>query len=139
MILLLVFLIAAVGVGNTFLLAFYERKTEIGTLRALGMSDRKLFWAFLTEAAGIGVLGSALGLAIGALFVSWMTFVGWDLSSLTRTTDIGYRIAGMYYGVWSPSSFVSAAVLGVVLAGLCAIGPTRRALRLPITESLRSE
>lgn len=136
---LLVIIIAAVGVGNTFLLAFYERKTEIGMLRALGMADKTLFQAFLVEAAGIGFLGSALGLAFGALLVGWMTTFGMDFSALSRQTDIGYPIAGVLYGVWDPTSFVAAGVLGVVLATLLVIGPTRRALKLPITESLRAE
>lgn len=138
-ILFLVFVIAAVGVGNTMLLAFYERKTEIGMLRALGMSDRKLFWMFLTEAAGIGVIGSVLGLVLGAAFVALLVYVGIDFGFLIRQMDIGYRISGVMYGTWSPSTFVQAGVVGVLLAMACAIGPTRRALRLSITESLRAE
>lgn len=139
MILFLVFVIAAVGIGNTLLLAFYERKTEIGMLRALGMPDRQLFWGFLVEAAGIGVIGSVLGLALGAVLVGLLVSVGMDFSALIRQMDIGYRISGVFYGVWSPGTFVTAAVLGVLVAVLCAVGPTRRALRLPITESLRAE
>lgn len=139
MILFLVFVIAAVGVGNTMLLAFYERKTEIGMLRALGMDDRQLFRIFLTEAAGIGVVGSLLGLAFGALLVSFLVYVGFDFGWMVRQMDIGYRISGVFYGVWSPKTFVGAGFLGVIVAVLCAVGPTRRALRLPITESLRAE
>lgn len=139
LILFLVFVIAAVGVGNTMLLAFYERKTEIGMLRALGMDDRQLFRVFLAEAAGIGVIGSLLGLALGALMVSFLVYVGFDFGWMVRQMDIGYRISGVFYGTWSAKSFVGAGVLGVAVAVLCAIGPTRRALRLPITESLRAE
>lgn len=139
LVLFLVFVIAAVGVGNTMLLAFYERKTEIGMLRALGMSDRKLFWMFLAEAAGIGVIGSALGLALGAILVSLLVYIGVDFGFLIRQMDIGYRVSGVMYGAWSPSTFVQAGIVGVLLAVACAIGPTRRALRLPITESLRAE
>jgi len=137
--LFLVFVIAAVGVGNTMLMTFYERKTEIGMLRALGMPDPRLFWSFLAEAAGIGVIGSILGLVLGGLLVAFLVFIGLDFSAVVRQMDIGYRISGIYYGVWVPQSFIAAAVAGVVLATLCAIGPTRRALRLPITQSLRSE
>jgi len=139
MMLFLVFVIAAVGVGNTLLMSFAERKTEIGMLRALGMSDRRLFWSFLTEAAGIGAVGSALGLVLGAVLVAWITLVGIDFGWLVRTTDIGYRIAGVMHGQWVPRSFVGAGLAGVLLAVLCAVGPTRRALKLPITEALRSE
>ena len=139
LILFLVFIIAAVGVGNTLLLSFYERKTEIGMLRALGMPDRQLFWAFLIEAGGIGLIGSFFGLLLGGALVALLVLQGFDFTFMVRQMDIGYPIAGVLYGAWTPATFVSAALLGVVLSVLVAIGPTRRALRLPITESLRAE
>lgn len=138
-ILFLVFLIAAVGISNTLLMAFYERKTEIGMLRALGMDDRTLFWTFLLEAAGIGLVGSLLGLALGAGAVAWMVHIGVDFTPLIRKIDIGYRISGVFHGVWAPASFVAALFWGVALSAATAVFPTRRALRIPITECLRPE
>lgn len=138
-ILFLVFVIAAVGMGNTLLMAFHERKTEIGMMRALGMDNRSLFFTFLTEAAGIGLMGSIMGLVLGAGLVWWMVDVGIDFSFLTREMDIGYRISGTFRGLWLPASFLQALVLGVVLPVIVAILPTRRALRLPLTECLRTE
>jgi ABC-type lipoprotein release transport system permease subunit len=68
-----------------------------------------------------------------------MATFGMDFSALSRQTDIGYPIAGVLYGVWDFSSFVAAGILGIVLSALLVIAPTRRALKLPITESLRAE
>lgn len=138
-IILLILIIAAVGISNTLLMAFYERKTEIGMLRAIGMDDRTLFWTFVLEAMGIGLIGSAIGLAVGAVAVWWLVNWGMDFGFLIRDIDIGYRISGVFTGIWSAKSFVQALVLGLVLPGLTAILPTRRALKLPITESLRRE
>ena len=42
LILLLVFIIAAVGISNTMLMAMYERIRELGMMRALGMDDRAI-------------------------------------------------------------------------------------------------
>jgi ABC-type lipoprotein release transport system permease subunit len=136
---LLVFIIAAVGISNTLLMAFYERKTEIGMLRALGMDEGTLFWTFILEAANIGLIGACLGLILGGLAVAWLVYVGIDFSTFVRKMDIGYRISGVFHGVWIPSSFVGALILGVLLSAFTAIFPTRRALKLPITESLRTE
>jgi ABC-type lipoprotein release transport system permease subunit len=139
LIILLVLVIAAVGISNTLLMAFYERKTEIGMLRAIGMDDRALFWLFVLEAGGIGLVGSALGLALGAGLVAWLTGIGIDFGFMIRQMDIGYRISGVFRGVWIPGNFAQALILGILLPMLTAILPTRRALRLPITESLRRE
>ncbi|NBK26054.1 MAG: ABC transporter permease, partial [Spirochaetia bacterium] len=54
LILFLVFIIAAVGVSNTMLMAMFERMREIGMMRALGMKDRDILFSFLFEAGGIG-------------------------------------------------------------------------------------
>lgn len=138
-ILFLVFIIAAVGISNTLLMAFFERRNEIGMLRAIGMADRTLFWTFILEAAAIGLLGSAIGVVLGLGVVWWASAIGVDLGFLLRQTDIGYRISGIMRGLFMPASFVKALFLGTILAALTAILPTRRALRMGITDALRVE
>lgn len=138
-ILFLVFVIAAVGISNTLLMAFYERKTEIGTLRALGMDNRRLFWSFILEAAGIGFIGSLMGMIVGALAILWLVNVGFDYSALIKQMDIGYRISGQFRGVWSGQTFIMALLFGIILPAIWAILPTRRALKMSITDGLRVE
>ncbi len=136
--LLLVFIIAAVGVSNTMLMAVYERVRELGTLRALGMGDRQVRRLFLLEAAGIGVIGSAFGLALGSLLCLWIVNVGIDFSAAMRTMDIGYRVSGVFRGAWHPEAMAGAAVFGVLLSVGVAFVPTRRALSMSITDCLRA-
>lgn len=137
-ILVLVFVIAAVGVSNTMLMAIYERVRELGTMRALGMSDRQLRGLFLMEAAGIGVLGSTLGLALGALLCLWMVNTGIDYSSMMRTMDMGYRVSGVFRGAWHPEAMAGSWVFGVLLCVAVAFVPTRRALAMRVTDCLRA-
>ncbi|MGH7329353.1 MAG: ABC transporter permease, partial [Polyangiaceae bacterium] len=47
---------------NTVAIAVVERRSEIGTLRALGATRRQIFAAFVIEGGALGVLGSFLGL-----------------------------------------------------------------------------
>ena len=63
----ILFIIVAVGISNTMLMAVFERVREIGMMRALGMKDITVKWLFRIEAAGIGLIGSASGLVLGAL------------------------------------------------------------------------
>ena len=137
-ILFLVFIIAAVGISNTMLMAIYERVRELGTMRALGMADLAIRRLFLLEAAGIGVLGATLGIALGAALCVWMVNTGIDYSALARRIDLGYRIAGVLRGAWHPEAMAGAFFFGVLLAVAVAFVPTRRVLRMSITDCLRA-
>ncbi len=137
--LLLVFVIAAVGITNTMLMAIYERIREIGMMRALGMTDKQVRRAFLLEAGGIGLIGSAAGIILGAGITVYMVYRGIDISFMLETMDIGYRISGMTYGAWHPAAFVGAFLSGIVLSIITAYIPTHRALKWEITSCLRHQ
>ncbi len=137
LILFLVFIIAAVGVSNTMLMSVYERIREIGMMRALGMKSAEIRWAFLLEAAGIGLIGSAVGLLIGAGANVFLVEQGIDYSFMMRDLDMGYRITGIMRGVWDYSTFVSAFLTGIILSVLIALIPTRKALKMSVTDALR--
>jgi ABC-type lipoprotein release transport system permease subunit len=139
MILFLVFIIAAVGISNTMLMAIYERIRELGMMRALGMKDRSIQLAFMVEAAGIGLIGSIVGVALGVAINFYMVNVGVDLGFLMRDMDMGYRIQSIMRGAWSPSTLVTAFFFGTFLSMLVAYIPTRRALKMDIPSCLRHQ
>ena len=64
-------LAASFGIVNTLLMSVQERTKEIGLMKALGMSPRKIFALFSAEAVLIGLFGSLLGIgfaeAVGAV------------------------------------------------------------------------
>ena len=137
MILFMVFIIAAVGVGNTMLMAVFERIRELGMMRALGMTDREIRISFVFEAAGIGFIGSALGVVLGVLGDLFMIHVGVDFGFFTESIgNIGYRIASVSYGAWNPGTIVTAFVVGIVLSAVIAWVPARRAMKMSITDCL---
>ncbi len=137
MILFLVFVIAAVGVSNTMLMAIYERFRELGMMRALGMNNSKIRLAFLLESGGIGLIGSVLGILLGVILCFWIVNRGIDLTSMSRNMDIGYRITGISRGAWHFKALVYAFFLGIILSAAVAFFPTRRALKMSITDCLR--
>jgi len=138
-ILFLVFVIAAVGISNTMLMSIYERIRELGMMRALGMKDGEIRAAFLLEAAGIGLIGAVIGVALGALLNIPLVNYGIDYSFLMRDYDLGYRITGIMRGVWNGSTMVTAFFTGIVLSALIAFLPTRKALKQDITDALRHQ
>ncbi|MFP4114364.1 MAG: ABC transporter permease [Spirochaetota bacterium] len=137
LILFLVFIIAAVGVGNTMLMAVFERIRELGMMRALGMTDVEIRLAFVMEAAGIGVIGSVFGVGLGALANLYMTTVGFDFSFFTEQIgNIGYRIASVSYGAWNPTTMIVAFAAGIVMSAIIAWLPARKAMKMSITDCL---
>ena len=139
MILFLVFIIAAVGISNTMLMAIYERIRELGMMRALGMNDRSIQLAFMVEAGGIGLIGSTIGVLLGIAINFYMVNVGIDFGLLMRDMDMGYRIQSSFRGTWNPSTIITAFFFGSILSMLVAWIPTRRALKMDIPSCLRHQ
>jgi putative ABC transport system permease protein len=68
------------AVGATAVITFLimvmivrERKLEVGILKAIGGSSRRILSQFMTEALTFSVLGGAVGLLVGALAASTIT------------------------------------------------------------------
>ncbi|WP_431958073.1 FtsX-like permease family protein [Nocardia lijiangensis] len=122
-ILWIVVLVATIALLNTLMLSVLERRRELGVLRAMGTSRKFLLRSVLAEAAGIGLIGAALGLAVGAA-VQYLATVA---IGHAMTIDIVYEPSPMLlvYGT---------AALGLALLG--SIPPALRAARMPIVEAL---
>jgi ABC-type lipoprotein release transport system permease subunit len=136
-IILVVFIIAAVGIINTMLMSVFERVQEIGMMRALGMSDREVLWSFIFEGAAIGFLGATVGVFLGLILNSYQIYHGFDWSFFADI-DVGYRVMNVVKGVWNPGAFIFAFLFSVIVPALISIYPSRKAIKMEITEALRT-
>lgn len=122
-ILWIVVLVATVALLNTLMLSVLERRRELGVLRAMGTSRPFLMRSVLAEAAGIGLLGATLGLALG-LAVQYLATMA---MSQALTIDVVYQLSPLV-------PVYACAALGLALLG--SIPPALRAARLPIVQAL---
>ncbi len=138
---LFLFVLSFIGISNTMLMAILERTKETGMLRALGMTDGQVLLAYTLEAGLIGAIGSAIGILLGCLINIPMVAYGIDYSAAAREMggDFGYRIVALFRSAWNPPVIAATGVVATVLSAVAAIPPTLRALRMPVTESLRFE
>ena len=133
----LVFVIAAVGISNTMLIAVFERIREIGMMRAMGMKDSGIRITFMFEAAGIGLFGSIFGLILGSLLNAYTYFIGFDISGLIGRMEFGYRMINIFRSTWNPGTMVLAFLLGPIIAIFISFLPSSKALKMEVTECLR--
>ncbi len=137
-----IFVIAAVGVSNTMMMAIFERRREIGMLRAQGFTDRKIQLMFFMEAGGIGVIGTTAGLFLGALANIPLVEIGMNYGALLQAEgdfiDFGSMVIDSYMkGVWSAQSFFNGGFLAILVSSLAAYFPTHRMLKKSIPDNLR--
>ncbi|MDR2098303.1 MAG: FtsX-like permease family protein [Spirochaetaceae bacterium] len=139
--LVILFILSLLGIANTVLLAILERTKEIGMLRALGMTDGELILMMTLESGFIGMIGSAAGIVIGCLINIPMVKYGIDFSGITEAMngDIGYRITGAFRSAWNIPVILCSGLAATALSACMAYFPARRALKMPVTESLRFE
>lgn len=65
-----------IGVSSALLLSAYRRRSEIGIMRAMGLSRGFVAAVFVTQGALVGILGAGAGITSGYYLVSLATKLG---------------------------------------------------------------
>lgn len=124
--LLMSVIIAVIGIVNTLSLSILERRRELGLLRAVGMTDRRVQRMVRLESMLIAALGTITGLALG-IFVAW---------ALIRSID---RLADANLGFSLPGTrILLVLVLGVALGVIASLLPARRSTKLDVLDAIQS-
>jgi len=137
----LLLLLSFLGISNTILLAIIERTKEIGMMRAMGMIDRQMIMTYMLEAGFLGLMGSVLGIIVGCIINYPIVKYGIDFSAMgdLMPDGIGFRTTAVFRSSWNIAVIFGSGIVATLLSSLVAILPTRRAVKKPITESLRFE
>ncbi len=119
----LAIVIGGVGMANTQLMSVFERTSEIGVLRALGWSRRRVIQMILGESVLVGLLGGLLGVILG-----WLA-----LTAVSGSAAIFGASAADISPALLIQAFGTVATLGLI-GGLY---PAWRASKLQPVEALR--
>ncbi len=124
---ILIAFVGSVGLSGTLSINVFERRREIGVMRAVGASSWDVFRVFTTEGLLLGVLSWAqavpLSLLFGPIFVQ----------AIGEVIDFPAVYDPSIQGIWV--WFAIVIVLSLVASWL----PARRATRISVNESLAYE
>ena len=128
---LLVFAFISLFVGgftifNTFSITVGQRTRELALLRIVGASRRQVFRSVLAEAVIVGTVASLVGLGLGVLAA-----VG--LEALLKGFGITLPSGSL---VFEGRTIIVALLVGVGVTVVSAVGPARRAVRIPPVAAL---
>jgi lipoprotein-releasing system permease protein len=132
-ILFLIVIVAAFNIVSTLVMVVVDRTSEIGILKSMGMTDGQILRVFVLQGLAIGVLGTALGTALG-LFLSW----------ILHTFEIIQIPPDVYFIDHLPVS-IDPLDVGLVIGGslliafLATIYPALQASRLQPVEAIKHE
>ena len=113
-------LVGAVGVANIMIISVLERRSEIGLRRALGATRSHIRTQFLSEAVLLGVLGGAVGVALGA-----------------ASTAV-YAHTKHWATVIPTEAWAGGITASLIIGGVAGLLPALRAARLSPTQALWS-
>ena len=134
-------LIASMNIISGLIMLVKNKGRDIGILRTMGLTEGSILRIFFICGAGIGTIGTILGVILGSLFAIYIDPI---------FSFVNYFAGG---GVWDPSirgiydlpaqlrlkDVLSSVALSLGLSWIVTIFPARRAARMNPVEALRYE
>lgn len=118
---LLAILVGGLGIINTMLMSVFERTREIGVLKAVGWSDRRILTMIIGESLVITLISAVIGSVIGV--------------ALCLVLGPMINISA----VFTPEIFIQAFAVAVFVGIIGGLYPAVKAVNLSPTEALRYE
>jgi lipoprotein-releasing system permease protein len=129
----LIMMVAALQIVASLILLVMEKSRDIGILKTMGTSPRRISVIFMMQGTIIGVVGTVIG-AIAAVLLCWVL----TEYRLVHIPEDVYQVAYVPFIV-TPADFLLVVVSAIVICFLATIYPSRQAARLDPIQALRFE
>jgi putative ABC transport system permease protein len=121
-------LVGGIGVMNTMYTSVLERTREIGTMKAIGAKTSDIMNLFLVESGLYGLIGGAIGVALGLGIAK--------IAEFAAAQSLGSTLIHASFAWWL---IVGALAFSFIIGCISGIAPARNAARLRPVEALRYE
>ena len=129
----LIMMVASLQIVASLILLVMEKSRDIGILKTMGTSPRRISVIFMMQGTIIGVVGTVIG-AIVAVALCWVL----TEYKLVHIPEDVYQVAYVPFIV-KPADFLLVVVSAIVICFLATIYPSRQAARLDPVQALRFE
>lgn len=136
-----VFFIAGFGILNTMVMSVFERTTEIGLLKALGLRPYQIVWLVVLEVIILSTIAGIIGFGTGVGLDLYLMNFGIDISNGTTepVAIMGAYLEPRVFAVIKDDLFFTPVLSLFSISVLASIWPAIRASQLNPISALRSE
>ena len=129
----LIMMVAALQIVASLILLVMEKSRDIGILKTMGTSPKRISVIFMMQGTIIGIVGTVIGAAVAVVLC-------WVLTEyrLVRIPEDVYQIAYIPFIV-TVKDFLTVVVSAIVICFLATIYPSRQAAKLDPVQALRFE
>jgi len=125
--------VAALNIVASEIMLVMNKTRDIAILRSMGASARSIMRIFMLQGAIIGVVGTAVGAALG-VSISWVL----DHYRVVTIPEDVYQVAFVPFKLL-PADFILVVTAAPLICFMATLYPAWRAANLVITEALRFE
>jgi putative ABC transport system permease protein len=126
-------LAGVIGVSNIMLVIVRERTQEIGVMRAIGATPRKIISQIIMESVFITTLAGYLGLFVGIVILEGLNKV-LEMAAASGSKDIFIKEPGINLSV-----AIACLTILIVSGAIAGYIPARRAVQIKPIDALRAE
>ncbi|MEC9464436.1 MAG: FtsX-like permease family protein [Myxococcota bacterium] len=137
----MLFLMSSMAIANTVLMAAHERVREVGTLRAMGLSQSGVLRLFLLEGCMLGTVAGAIGACLGGGFAWYLSQNPMDLQAMSgdKIAEGGIQISSYLYGSFSLELVITPLLISIAVALVASVYPARVASLMEPADAVRAD
>lgn len=134
---LIFLLLAMLAIFDTQTLSIFRRQREIGTMVALGMTQKQVVWHFTLEGTINALLAFAVGTVWGAPVMYYMAVKG--ISFNMDASELGVPMADTMYATITPGLVIGTMIFILIVTAVVSYLPARKIAKMNPTEAIKGK